>query len=102
MKLNGNHGRMTGSKVRFVIVGALLALAALVAGALTSGSARALTQATPTNTTEPRISGSPTAGSTLTTTSGDWTGTTPITYAYQWVRCPTSGGKPDGSDCATI
>ena len=102
MKVDGKHRRRAGPKLRFVIVGALLALTTLVAAALTSGSARALTQAAPENTAEPRISGSPTAGSTLTTTSGDWTGTTPINYAYQWVRCPTSGGKPDGSDCATI
>lgn len=102
MKLDGNRGRIAGPKIRFVIVGALLAVASLVAGALTSGSARAVTQAAPKNTAEPRISGSPSAGSTLTTTSGDWTGTAPIDYAYQWVRCPTSGGKADGSDCATI
>ena len=89
-------------KIRFVVVGVLLALAALVTGAITSGSAHAVTQAAPKNTGEPRITGSSAAGATLTTTSGDWSGTAPITYAYQWVRCPTSGGKPDGSDCATI
>jgi hypothetical protein len=25
-----------------------------------------------------------------------------MTYAYQWVRCGSNGGKPDGSDCPTI
>jgi hypothetical protein len=77
-------------------------LTTLVAGALTSGSAQAVTQAAPKNTTEPRIKGSATVGSTLTATAGEWTGTAPINYAYQWVRCPSSGGKSDGSDCASI
>lgn len=102
MKRDENHGRGASPKIRFVVVGVLLALAALVTGAITSGSAHAVTQAAPKNTGEPRITGSSAAGATLTTTSGDWSGTAPITYAYQWVRCPTSGGKPDGSDCATI
>jgi hypothetical protein len=56
----------------------------------------------PVNRTEPRISGTAQAGRTLTATSGSWTGTTPIAYSYQWVRCPTDGGRGDGSNCATI
>jgi hypothetical protein len=48
------------------------------------------------------VTGTTVVGSTLSATNGDWTGTAPINYAYQWVRCPTSGGKPDGSDCASI
>jgi len=70
--------------------------------ALTSSAAQAVVQEVPKNTGEPQISGSPVTGATLTATHGNWSGTTPITFAYQWVRCPTSGGKPDGSDCATI
>ena len=42
--------------------------------------------ATPSNTVAPVISGSTTVGSVLTTTDGTWTGTTPITYTYQWKR----------------
>jgi hypothetical protein len=101
MRMHRKHRRGSSAKLRHLVTGAVVA-AALVAVTLTSGPARALTQAAPKNTTEPRISGSATAGSTLTTTSGDWTGSSPINYAYQWVRCPTSGGKSDGSDCASI
>ena len=89
--------------LRYLIPGVLVgALALGVAGALTSGPARAVTQAAPKNTAEPSISGTATQGATLTTSHGDWSGTSPMTFAYQWVRCPTSGGKPDGSDCAAI
>lgn len=102
MKLFVNHWRTSAPKLRYPIVGALVVSIALGVAALTSGSAHALAQAAPKNTAEPVISGSPTDGSTLTTTTGTWTGTNPINYAYQWVRCPTSGGKPDGSDCASI
>jgi hypothetical protein len=101
MDANGKHGRTTRLKRRYTVMGVLVVSTTIVA-ALTSGSARALTQAAPHNTAEPQVSGTPVAGSTLTTTSGIWTGSAPINYAYQWVRCPASGGKFDGSDCASI
>ena len=56
----------------------------------------------PTNRKEPSISGQATQGSTLTTSTGKWNGQTPITFAYQWVRCGSDGGKSDGSNCAVI
>ncbi|HSD02279.1 MAG TPA: hypothetical protein VLB81_07925, partial [Gaiellales bacterium] len=56
----------------------------------------------PTSTSDPRVSGSPVEGQTLTATSGGWSGTAPITFAYQWVRCGTDGGAADGSNCAFV
>jgi hypothetical protein len=53
------------------------------------------------NTAEPVISGTTVEGSTLSTTTGTWTGTS-ITFAYQWVRCDAGGGLPDGSGCPSI
>ena len=56
----------------------------------------------PVTKTEPTIAGTAEVGRTLTATSGSWTGQSPITYSYQWVRCPTDGGRGDGSNCTTI
>lgn len=56
----------------------------------------------PSSKKEPSISGQATQGSTLTTSTGQWNGQTPITFAYQWVRCGSDGGKSDGSNCAII
>ena len=51
----------------------------------------------PTNTTPPTISGTARAGQTLTASPGSWSGTQPITYSYQWLRCDAGGGN-----CAII
>jgi len=55
--------------------------------ATTTGEADLITAAEagwPVNTVAPAVTGLTTAGSTLTTTNGTWTGTATITYAYQW------------------
>jgi hypothetical protein len=78
-----------------------LVLAGAVALAALAGLGSAATKAAPNNTTEPTISGTPVVGKKLTATSGQWTGS-PTAYTYQWVRCPSSGGAADGSDCAAI
>ena len=51
----------------------------------------------PANTALPSLSGTAQAGQSLTTTSGSWSGTTPMTYAYQWQRCNSAGAS-----CAAI
>lgn len=61
-----------------------------------SGSAKATSSATgvvtvipPSNKVAPVISGEAKDGQTLTASSGTWSGTPTITYAYQWETCNT-------------
>jgi glycosyl hydrolase family 26/Big-like domain-containing protein len=47
----------------------------------------------PTWSVPPSVSGSAVVGQTLSSTTGSWTGTSPIAYAYQWLRCDSSGAN---------
>ncbi|MFL5838888.1 MAG: fibronectin type III domain-containing protein, partial [Thermoleophilaceae bacterium] len=55
----------------------------------------------PANTSSPSISGGANDGQTLTADHGDWNGSTPITYGYQWRRCDTSGANCTAIPSAT-
>jgi hypothetical protein len=89
----------SGGLAAVVVIAAVLAICALV---LPTGDGAAAHTAAPSNTSEPTISGRAEQGRTLTASRGNWTGTEPITYAYQWVRCGADGGRPDGGDCAIV
>jgi hypothetical protein len=63
-----------------------------------SGSTTAFSEPTavvtanaPTNSISPQISGLNQVGALLSVSTGIWTGTTPITYSYQWKRCNPQG-----------
>ena len=58
-------------------------------------------QTAPANTAQPTITGTPAQGQTLTGTQGTWSNS-PTSFTYQWMRCPSSGGAADASDCAAI
>jgi CHRD domain/Ig domain of plant-specific actin-binding protein len=75
-----------------VSAGALL----LMAGSAFAGAARTAASP-PVNGSLPAISGTAQDGHTLTASNGSWSGTTPITYTYQWQRCNSSG-----SSCGSI
>jgi hypothetical protein len=51
----------------------------------------------PANATAPTVSGTPRQGDALSADKGTWTGSTPLSYAYTWQRCTTTG-----SPCAAI
>lgn len=91
--------RTRSTTLVWTLAAAALASLATVLALPAGGSA--VTQERPSNTVEPRISGTATVGSTLTATSGSWTNS-PTSFAFQWVRCPRGGGLPTGADCAAI
>jgi hypothetical protein len=81
---------------------AVVLVLALSALALPLGDGSAAPATPPTNTGQPTISGTPQQGARLTASTGTWTGTPPISFAYQWVRCGADGGQPDGGNCAIV
>lgn len=83
------HGRRMGG--RLLAAGAL-AMAALAIGFVfaTPGSGNAASAAAPTNSGTPGISGTAQEGSTLTASTGSWTGS-PTSYAYAWLQCDANG-----------
>lgn len=72
----------------------LAAIAVLALVGIGSASAAATP---PQNTSRPTISGTTRQGETLTTDPGTWSGTQPITFAFQWRRCDSNGNS-----CANI
>ena len=76
----------TGRRIRVAVT------ATNSAGSATAVSATAsVNPAAPANTAAPSVTGTTREGSTLTAAEGTWSGSQPITYAYQWVRCDASG-----------
>jgi hypothetical protein len=51
----------------------------------------------PTSTGAPVISGTTTAGQMLSASTGEWAGSQPLHYTYQWQSC-----SPAGSECTNI
>lgn len=87
---------LTGRRRRAAAAAGLLAAAAALLAAFV-GTGAASSTARPRNVVKPTISGTRQVGQTLTGNRGIWTGTEPITYAYQWVRC-----GPLGAGCVPI
>jgi hypothetical protein len=57
--------------------------------------------AAPVASAPPVVSGTLRDGQTLTTTNGTWSGTPPIGYAYQWLRCDSTGANCNAVPGAT-
>lgn len=83
------------------ITGAVLALGVSLALLIPAGGS-ARSQTAPRNVGQPVVSGATVRGETLTTSNGNWTGSTPMTFQYRWLRCDNTGGGINGVTCATI
>ncbi len=73
-----------------------LALNALLVGCLVvafGGSAASAAASPPVNGALPVISGTARQAQSLSTTSGSWGGRSPISFAYRWERCGSSGAS---------
>ncbi len=66
-------------------------IASLATDPIEAASTTTTTSTRPTNTRVPTITGVLARGRVLTAGNGTWTGTTPMTFAYQWQRCPQTG-----------
>ena len=80
---------------------AVVAIAGALFAAWATETSSAAPTVAPSNTAEPRLTGTTRVGQVLRTTRGSWTGTEPITYAFRWFRCQ-GRGAPDASDCRRI
>src|SRR5438045_8780904 len=78
------------------IVGAGAAVTASAAVSSGSGAAVAGKSTPPANTLAPTIGGTAKQNQVLTASAGTWSGTTPITYAYQWLRCKAASALANG------
>jgi hypothetical protein len=93
------RGAFRIARARYAVPALLLGIT--VAVALLSPVGSASTKAVPNNTVLPAITGTAAVGQTLSTSDGTWT-ESPTSFTYEWLRCPSSGGSADGSDCASI
>jgi calcineurin-like phosphoesterase family protein len=69
------------------LLGALVFVVSTLAGAPASATPPS---GSPMNASPPTIGGTLQVGQTLTGSAGKWNGERPLTYVYQWQRCPTS------------
>ncbi len=71
-------------------------------GTATSAHTETVTAASAlTSTSAPTISGEATDLQTLTASTGEWSGSTPTSYAYQWESCDSEGGECSEVPAAT-
>jgi serine protease AprX len=82
-----------GYRLRAAVTAANAAGSSVAASAVTAP----ITARPPTSTSQPTILGTVEEGLTVTATNGDWDGTPPFSFDYEWERCDV-----DGANCSDI
>jgi hypothetical protein len=93
-----------GSSLRVIVTasnrnGSTAATSAQTAAVLTAASPPpaspppTTTSVAPAESSLPVVSGTAQQNQNLTTSTGSWSGTTPMTYSYQWQRCDSGGAS---------
>ncbi len=59
----------------------------------TSSATSAIAALAPSNIELPSVSGALLDGQVLTALTGSWSGSTPLSYSYQWEQCNATGGE---------
>ena len=96
-------------KLNSADVGSTMAVAVTASNAGGSASAQSspsavVTALPPQSTSPPTVSGTDATGQMLQSSSGSWMGSAPMSYAYQWQRCDSSGsscGNVSGATSST-
>ena len=91
---------METPSTRRILVAAVAALAVVILAAAGLAATNRVSAA-PSNTGPPVVSGTPEVGKEMTTTNGTWSGSTPLSFTYQWRRCDKAGGSCDNISGAT-
>ncbi len=78
---------LTSADVGFKIQSSVTATNAAGQATAKSYASAVVSAAAPSNTAKPALSGTAKEGQVLSTADGTWTGTAPITFSYQWLRC---------------
>src|SRR6188474_2052413 len=86
---------MTRRRQTTLLVSVSLVFVSLTPAA--SGVSAQVQAAPPSNTSPPTISGTAREGQTLTGDPGTWSSSQPLSFAYQWQRCDSSG-----NGCASV
>jgi hypothetical protein len=78
-----------GRKLRALVT----ATNSLGSATVASKPSKPIAAGAPVNIGAPTIAGSLQEGQTLTAGTGEWAGTAPVSFAYQWLRCSITGGS---------
>jgi Bacterial Ig domain/Cellulase (glycosyl hydrolase family 5) len=81
-----------GATLRHVVT-ATNSLGSAVARSAETAKVQAGSTTPPANVELPLVSGTAMVARQLGASPGSWSGSTPMTYAYQWLRCDSTGGN---------